>query len=47
LEKDISDIDTLAEIKENNKDILSEEDISDIDTPAEIEEDDEEEDIEI
>jgi hypothetical protein len=36
LEEDILDIDILAEIKNNNENILSEEDVLDTNTPAEI-----------
>jgi hypothetical protein len=45
--KDISNINTPAEIKKNNKNILLEEDILDIDMPAEIKKDDKKKDIEI
>jgi hypothetical protein len=41
------DINTLVEIKGDNKNILEEEDISDIDMPVEIEEDNKEKDMEI
>jgi hypothetical protein len=46
-EKDISNINILAEIKEDDKNILSEEDILDINTPAEIEKENKKKDMEI
>jgi hypothetical protein len=48
LEEDISNINILAEIEENNKNILlEEEDMLNVDMLAEIKEDNEEKDIEI
>jgi hypothetical protein len=47
LEENISDINILAEIKKNNKNILLEEDILDINILVEIKKRDKEKDIEI